>query len=247
MSSSNHKAYRERQLRLDSDSYDISADFIEDLHKRYKADIIRTGPRELSIASADAIPLIHGPMSRCRKTIWYGSSYHVEGASLQTTRNHQEHKERRKAWDRAFSAKALRGYEPRLNRHARVLIEKLKEHARSPAVRISSWISFFAFDVMGDIGYNRAFGMLENGKEDEIIALLHKGMAPMSILTHVPWMMSLALRTSFAARDMLKLVAFVQDVLVERKKVINETSQWQSEILTYTDYSLRTGCFFSSY
>lgn len=186
-------------------------------------------------------------MSRCRKTIWYGASYHLEGASLQTTRDHQEHKERRKAWDRAFSTKALRGYEPRLNRHARVLIEKLKEHAQSPTVRISSWISFLAFDVMGDIGYNRAFGMLENGKEDEVITLLHEGMAPMSILTHVPWLMSLALRTSFAARDMVKLVAFVQDVLVERKKVIYEIPQCRSAFLTYTDYPLRAGCFLSSY
>ena len=168
-------------------------------------------------------------MSRCTKPIWYSGSYHLEGASLQTTRSYQEHKERRKVWDRAFSAKAIRGYEPRLNRHARVLIEKLKEHAHDPTVRISSWIGYFAFDFMGDIGYNRAFGMLESGKEDEMIALLHRGMAPMSVLTHIPWMLSLALRTNFAARDVVRLMTFVHDILVERKKVIRERHESHSE------------------
>lgn len=194
-------------------------DVIEGFHKKYKSDIVRTGPRELSIASTDAISLIHGPMSKCRKSLLYSAPHHVEGASLQTTRDHLDHKERRKTWNRAFSAKALRKYEPRLNRHVRVLMNKMMDHAHEPTVSISSWFSYFAFDVMGDIGYSRSFGMMEKGREDEWIALVHKSMAPMGVLTHIPWMSSLLLRTPLQ-RDLLKFIALVHDILTERAKVV---------------------------
>lgn len=196
-----------------------TTEVIEDFHKKYNADIVRTGPRELSVATADAIPLIYGPLSKCRKGVWYSGAYHIEGASLQTTRDFQDHKERRKTWDRAFNAKSLREYEPRVNRHTRLLIDKLKEHAQDPSVRISSWIGFFAFDVMGDIGYNRGFGMLEKGQEDEMIELVHKSMANMSTFAHIPWVIGMMLRTSVGAKDLLTFMGLVQDVLVERKKV----------------------------
>ncbi|KAL5404942.1 hypothetical protein PMIN06_004993 [Paraphaeosphaeria minitans] len=213
-----------RITKFDTISRVIHGDYqlykvIEGFHKKYKTDIVRTGPRELSIASADAIPLIYGPMSKCRKGVWYSGAYHVEGASLQTTRDHQDHRERRKAWDRAFSAKSLREYEPRINRHTRLLLEKLKEHAKKPSVRISSWIGFFAFDVMGDIGYNRGFGMLEKGEEDEMIEMVHKSMANMSTFGHIPWAVGMMLRTSVGAKDLLTFMKVVQDVLIERKKI----------------------------
>lgn len=192
---------------------------VEGFHKKYNTDVVRTGPRELSIATADAIPLIYGPMSKCRKGVWYSGAYHIEGASLHTTRSHQDHRERRKAWDRAFNAKSLREYEPRVNRHTRFLIEKLKEHAKDPSVRISSWIGFFSFDVMGDIGYNRSFGMLEKGEEDAMIELLHKSMANMSTFGHIPWVVGMMLRTSVGAKDLLTFMKIVQEVLVERKKI----------------------------
>jgi len=192
---------------------------IEDWHKKYRSDIIRTGPRELSIINADAVPLIHGSLSKCRKTTWYSGAYFIEGASVHSTRDKQEHKERRKVWDRALSAKALREYEPRLNRHARNLIDKLKEHAQEPTVRISSWLSFYSFDVMGDVGFNHHFGMLNKGEEDEIIKLMHQSMAPISIFGHVTWLIGVLLRTSVGAKDLLKFMGWTHDVLKRRKQV----------------------------
>jgi hypothetical protein len=192
---------------------------IEKMHQKYKCDIIRTGPRELSIASADAIPLIHGPMTKCRKGPWYESTKHMEGYSLHTTPSKNDHKERRKAWDRALGAKSLRDYEPRINRHTRALIDKLKEHGHEPALRISNWLNFWSFDIMGDIGFNRSFGMLEKGKEDKMIAMLHGSMAPVSVLTHIPWALSGITRTSVAVKDMVEFISWTSDVLRERKKV----------------------------
>lgn len=189
------------------------------MHKEYKSDIVRTGPRELSVASADAIPLIHGPMTKCTKSVWYSGSYFLEGSSVHTSRSKQDHRERRKIWERAFNAKALREYEPRLNRHAYALIERLKEHANEPSVRISNWINYYSFDVMGDIGFSRSFGMVEKGQEDDQIKKLHQSMAPMSYLTHITWVEAIMLRTGFGAKDILDFMNWGSNVLRERKKV----------------------------
>jgi cytochrome P450 len=142
----------------------------------------------------------------------------IEGRSLQTTRSKQEHKERRKAWDQALSTKSLRDYEPRLNRHAYALVSKLQEHAHEESVRISNWVNFYSFDVMGDIGYNHKFGMVEKGKEDRLIELLHTGMVPLSVFNHVPWALSFLLRHG-AAGDVLEFSAWTASTLKERKKV----------------------------
>lgn len=191
----------------------------EALQKEYNEDVIRTGPREVTIFCADAIPLIHGPMSRCTKGPWYAFANHIGGASTQTTRNKDEHKRRRKAWDHAFNAKALREYEPRLNRHALALMSRLQEQAKQTTVRITDWVNFYSFDVMGDVGFNRSFGMVEKGEEADVIKLLHASMEPLSIFGHLTWGLNLITRTSAGAKDLLKHIQWTADVLQERSKV----------------------------
>ncbi|KAF1956545.1 cytochrome P450 [Byssothecium circinans] len=179
---------------------------IRDLHRTYRTDIIRTGPCELSIASPDAIKLIHGPLSKCRKS---------------TSRNKQEHRERRKLWDRGFNTKALKEYESRLNRHALGLMEKLGEQAElggKEGVRISSWNSFYSFDVMGDIGFSRSFGMVEKGREDDLIAASHRSFAHLGYLTHFPWLTMVLTRTKTGAKDLTDFLSWTRKVLIERHK-----------------------------
>ncbi|KAL1595502.1 hypothetical protein SLS59_008138 [Nothophoma quercina] len=193
--------------------------YSEALQRKYNTDVIRTGPRELAIYTADAVPLVHGPMSRCRKGTWYNNANHIGGASTHTTRDKQDHKQRRKAWDHAFNAKALREYEPRLNRHALALMTKLKEEAKKPSVRITNWVNFYSFDVMGDIGFSRSFGMVEKGEEDPMIKLLHASMEPLSVFGHFPWALNLITRTAAGAKPLVEHINWTAKVLKERKQV----------------------------
>jgi cytochrome P450 len=135
-------------------------------------------------------------------------------------RDKADHRRRRRAWDRAFNVKALREYEPRLNRHARALMAQLKEQAKaSSSVRITDWVNFYSFDVVGDIGFNRSFGMVEKGEEDETIRVLHESMAPLSIFTHLPWALNLIARTAAAAKPLHAHIEWTFGVLRERAKV----------------------------
>ncbi|UPX19180.1 Tryprostatin B 6-hydroxylase [Ascochyta rabiei] len=191
--------------------------YSETLHKKYQTDVIRTGPRELAVYCADAVPLIHGPTSRCRKGTWYDSASHISHESTHATRDKLEHKQRRKAWEHALSAKALREYEPRVNRHALALMARLKEEAKTPSVRITNWVNFYSFDVMGDIGFSRSFGMVEKGEEDAMITLLHASMEPMSVFGHLPWALNLITRTAVGAKPLIEHINWTAKVLQERK------------------------------
>lgn len=62
-----------------------------------------TGPRELSIRSADAINDIHGPKNMMRKGEFYEQIYPAH--SLQFNRNLNQHKHQRRFWDKAFQTR----------------------------------------------------------------------------------------------------------------------------------------------
>ena len=61
--------------------------------------------------------------------------------------------------------------------------------------------------------------MLEKGKEDDMIKAVHDSMSFFTVLSHIPWGMALALRTSFGVKELLDFFEWVHNVLVERKKV----------------------------
>ncbi|KAJ6037101.1 cytochrome P450 [Penicillium herquei] len=78
---------------------------LQEMHEKY-GDFVRTGPREISINRASAVLTIYGSPSPCTKSPWYS---HVSDdktmTSLNSTRDPDVHRRRRKAWDRGFSIK----------------------------------------------------------------------------------------------------------------------------------------------
>ena len=83
----------------------------------------------------------------------------------------------------------------------------------------SSGVNFYSFDVMGDVGFSRSFGMVENGEEVEMIKLLHKSMEALSMFGHLTWGLNLAIRTAAGAKAMLEHTEWTAKVLKERSKV----------------------------
>ena len=75
---------------------------VQKLHRVY-GDVVRVGPRELSINDPESLHAFHSSTSPCLKGPWY--SYMAPASSLQTARDPVDHTERRKAWDLGFSSK----------------------------------------------------------------------------------------------------------------------------------------------
>ncbi|KAF5632076.1 cytochrome p450 [Fusarium sp. NRRL 52700] len=132
---------------------------VQKLHKTY-GDFIRLGPSEISVASPSAVATIYQNSSPCQKGPWY--NVFVPTISLHATRDRQEHTLRRKVWDRGLNAKAMRDYEPRIEKYTGLLMNQLQQRCGKP-VDITDWCGFYGFDVMGDLAFGKSFNMLNDG------------------------------------------------------------------------------------
>jgi cytochrome P450 family 628 len=195
-------------------------DSVRDAYQKFRtALIISKGPRQLSIADVESIPVIHGATSKCTKGTWYSASRNLEGgSSLHLTRDKKDHRERRRVWDNAFNVKSLRDYEPRIHRHTIELINQLRAR-ESKSLRASNWFNFYSFDVMGDVGFSRSFDMVSKGKEDKLISDLHASMAPAGLFRNIMWSISLLLRIPGAGNEIKNFISWTHGVLKERQKV----------------------------
>lgn len=102
---------------------------IQDLHKKY-GPIVRIGSNDLAIADANFVQPIYGMAAKCTKSPWYDADYPL--ISLQTTRVKAIHNKRRQVWIPAFSDKALRGYEKRIEPFAALLLERIRSFEERP-------------------------------------------------------------------------------------------------------------------
>ncbi|KAF9016932.1 cytochrome P450, partial [Hymenopellis radicata] len=155
-------------------------------------DFVRTGPRELSINNAAAISHIYGPQSKCTKGPFYANmSTDPAKLSLQATQDIDDHKRRRKAWDRAFSTASLNSFLPRLVSKTDTLIAQLRGQS---VVDMTQLAMFWSFDVMGDIGLGKDFHTIETGVLHDSLTNLQTTIKMMTIFSGVSWFLRMSLR-----------------------------------------------------
>ncbi|THC90909.1 hypothetical protein EYZ11_009626 [Aspergillus tanneri] len=146
---------------------------LQKLHDRY-GPIVRIGPAHLSISHPSAVEIVHGHASPCSKGPFYDSTKPME--SLQAYRDKSLHSERRRVWSAAFSDRALRGYEQRLHKYRRQLLEHIKSLDGRP-MNVCKWFTSYGFDFMGDLAFGKSFRMVESGEEHWAVKLIGDGMA----------------------------------------------------------------------
>ncbi|KAF4303033.1 Cytochrome P450 [Botryosphaeria dothidea] len=197
---------------------------IQKLHQQY-GDIIRIGPRYLSINKAEAISLVYGPPMRCVKGAWYAQTGgNPEYCSLNQTRDFELHRARRRAWDRAFSMKALDAYVPRVAMHCDKLVKQLQSR-KDQVIDLQKWASFFSFDVMGDVGLGKGFGTLDTGEDHPGIAAVHDAMYSVGLMTPVPWLISLLTAIPGAASAIVDFQKYCADAVDEKEKTLDKDTE----------------------
>ncbi|PLN80575.1 putative cytochrome P450 [Aspergillus taichungensis] len=192
------------------------------MHSKY-GDFVRTGPREISINRPAAVIAINGAQSSCTKSPWYS---HVSDdktqISLNSTRDPDVHRRRRKAWDRGFSTKALATYEPSVQRKINVLALQIRARKNQP-LNISQWAMFLAFDIMGLVGFSKDFRQLEDGTELSAIKELHGQMLFLGILKPIPWILTVIGAIQGLMGNYGQFMVYCEDRIAEKKK------QWSLE------------------
>lgn len=81
------------------------------------------------------------------------------------------------------------------------------------------WSNFYAFDVMGAVGFGKSWGMLESGEMHEAISQLHSAMVPLGVLGPVPWLLRLATDLPGANKAVQNFMDWCWNQLSEKKKV----------------------------
>ncbi|PYH91424.1 cytochrome p450 monooxygenase [Aspergillus ellipticus CBS 707.79] len=187
---------------------------VEKLHNTY-GDFVRLGPTELSINHPKAIAAISSSQSPCTKGPFY--SLLEPRNSMHMTRDPVEHARRRKVWDRGFSAKALRDYEPRVAHYTDQLLAHLEETKGKP-INMSDWFSFYSFDVMGDLAFGKSFDMLQTGVKHYFMNSLHADMTNVGVLGHLPWIFPIFKVTPGLNYEHKRFWEWVDKQVEERKK-----------------------------
>lgn len=160
------------------------------LHRKY-GDVVRVGPRELSINDPNATQAILGGKSQLVKGPWYSLSHARKGPrglNLFSLIDPKQRRTRRRIWDRAFNVKALSSYEPCLRTFTEAIMQKIDSKAGTQSsLNVDEWCVFFAFDIMGQIGFSKSFDMTGQGRFTNEIVILEKFLAGSMIFANIPY------------------------------------------------------------
>lgn len=206
---------------------------VDDLYKQY-GPIIRTGPEELTIVDPSIPSLIDGPKSQFTKAPWY--DIFLPEVSINATRDVAAHDARRRIWDRGFSPKALAVYEERIVEYAELLaaqIQNLADEGTSTTeksskggavINVTEWMSWFAFDLMGEFAFARSFRMLQDRKWHSKIRLLVDAMSMLGAVSPVPWLAQFALSLRprvHLSKNWAAMMNWCKECMDERLQVSN--------------------------
>lgn len=199
---------------------------LEALHKKY-GPIVRTGSNDLSINDADAVEPSYGQGSKVTKSAWYDGDAPL--TSMHTSRAKATHDRRRRVWAPAFSDRSLRAYEIRVDALSDKLVQRVGEH-NGGAVNVSKWFNLFSFDVMGQLAFNKDYGLLETGKKPEVLHMMTEGMLPLGFLPPI-WLFRIVVQLPYLGAGFQKFVKFCIDELTGRVQDANAKKDGDTDIM----------------
>ncbi|KAE8376666.1 cytochrome P450 [Aspergillus bertholletiae] len=186
---------------------------LQELHEKHGY-FVRIGTQELSITHPSAVQQIFGADSVCQKSPWYDISRPQD--SLLLRRTFAGHAELRSVWSQAFSVRAVKGYEQRIHSYRRKLIAELDAHAGQP-VNINHWLGLYSWDVLSDLSFGHAFGMLDSKDHHWAMNVLDKGMSIVG--PHLPmWFIRIMASIPGGNKDMKFMLKYCTEEMLRRWK-----------------------------
>ncbi|KAJ7174134.1 cytochrome P450 [Mycena crocata] len=192
--------------------------YVKELHDKY-GPVVRLGPNEISINDASLVPSILGANGMPKGPLWDGrkisgkkgvGAKEAARGNLIGARNFKDHAEARRAWNRAFIPAAVKGYEPILIRRIAQLVDALGAQ-KDKSTDLSQWLSFFAFDFMGDIAFGGGFELMRDGDKDGLWHTMEHGLYLPSLTQQIPWCMGFLPYFPMVGQEMKALGKFAFD------------------------------------
>ncbi|KAK2609494.1 hypothetical protein N8I77_002991 [Diaporthe amygdali] len=145
--------------------------YYRSLHDKY-GPVVRVSPNELSFVRPEAREEIYGlrkgGLNMEKSPIFLGAVGGVDGQTGVSLALNAEHTRQRRALGYLFTNTALRQFENLIRIQVQRFIAVLDQKAdEQQPVDLSSWCTYLAFDVMGDLCFAEPFGCLEQASATE--------------------------------------------------------------------------------
>lgn len=190
------------------------------LHRRYGA-VVRIGPNEVSICDASMLqPVFGGKPWQKGKAYSFtasGGSSTAETA-LSSIRDHEEHRSRRKIWDRAFSIAALKNYQPFIALRVQQLCDQFDKIAnKGEVVDLQEWIHYLVFDVMTDLAWGGGGDATLKGRDPEgAIASLRYSLHLAGLTKALPWFAQILIQLPWVEKKTREFKRFAKYMFESR-------------------------------
>ncbi|KAI4120474.1 MAG: hypothetical protein LQ347_007087, partial [Umbilicaria vellea] len=130
---------------------------VDDAHKKYGT-LVRIQPDHVSVADAEAIPIIYGHGNGFLKSDYYDAFVSIQ-RGLFNTRDRAEHTRKRKTVSHTFSTKSIGQFEQYMHYNLQELVkqwDRLSSTATGAgqdyaAIESLHWFNYLAFDIIGDL------------------------------------------------------------------------------------------------
>lgn len=87
-------------------------------------------------------------------------------------------------------------------------------------IDITRWLSYYAFDVMGNLAFGKTFDMIRDGKESYFLQTIRTDMGVIGYLKHQPWLFPLFAKTPLVNNNHLAFWKWIEDRMTERIEVV---------------------------
>lgn len=195
-------------------------------------DVVRTGPRELTIFRGEAI----APLAACRKSSLYQiEDWHNDRLGLIETRDIEDHRHRRRPWDTALSTKSLAKYDEAMQRTIGDCLDGLASpETEEKGIDVTRWVSLFAWDVMGNVGFGKDFGQVSRGGSEHWAVKAMKDQARfVAYVKPVPWVMNAASNIPYADAAVRPFRDYCRSLVDEKMRVERDDKEIPSSIISW--------------
>ncbi|KAK7992347.1 hypothetical protein PG988_001141 [Apiospora saccharicola] len=193
---------------------------LQELHAQY-GDIVRIGPRLVSVARADALLQT---TALGKSTFWAHAEPDDRKKSFAASRDPGDHRVRRRPWEVAFSPKHLSKHDAAVQEAIGLFIDGLltpenDSTGTARVVDITNAVSRLTFDVTGIIGFGRSFGATAREGDAPHPALmdLRRAHAVLGTLRFVPWLLSLLLKIPGGGGNFATFLKLCEGVMNEHR------------------------------
>ncbi|KAJ7575924.1 cytochrome P450, partial [Mycena floridula] len=156
----------------------------QSLHQEY-GDIVRVGPNEISINSAEAIIPILTTLAKGQ--FWDGHQVKKGSpTSLLAMRDIIEHRKRRKTWNNAFGTAALRSYQDAISNVLEIMLSGLDQKLNQ-TLDFNLWLMYYNFDAMGQVTYGNHFNLMQGNTTQQVRNAARQTLRLSTVAAQTPW------------------------------------------------------------